>query len=388
MGIAARAMVTYTMKALVLSVTAGQGHNSTAKALCAYLNSIGCEADMLDTLAYLNHALGETVAKGYLIVSSNAKLVYKSGYRLAEKRKKSNTEISPTRTTGKLMSKKLAKYIADYDPDVIICTHVLPAIILDVMRKKGQLRAKTIGVLTDFMFHPYWEETLNLDYVVTPNEQMLVQALRKGFKESQVLPFGIPIHPKFSQNSTSKEQARAELGLDINKRTVLLMSGGVGYGNIQKTVAALDRVPFDFQLITVCGNNTAVKTRIDSMNTEKRILNFGFVNNVDKLMDASDCIISKPGGLTTSEALAKRLPMVIVDPIPGQEDRNTEFLTNNGVAMAVTKTSTLDDVIYQFLSNPRRTEIMREAIDMIAKPNSTRDICEFAKKLCEDNSRT
>ncbi len=371
------------MKALVLSITAGQGHNSTAKAICAYLGSIGCDAEMLDTLAYLNHALGETVSKGYLLMASNAKLVYKGGYRLAEKRNKSNTDISPTRTTGKLMSKKLAKYINNYDPDVIICTHVLPAIILDVMKKKGELRAKTVGVLTDFMFHPYWEEALNLDYMVIPNEQLTAQALKKGFTRSQILPMGIPIHPKFSENKYTKEQARAELGLDINKRTVLLMSGGVGYGNIDRTVEALDAVPYDFQLITVCGSNSAMKARIDEMKTKKRILNLGFVNYIDKLMDASDCIISKPGGLTTSEALAKRLPMVIVDPIPGQEDRNTEFLTNNGVAMAVSATSTLDDVLYQLLANPRRVDVMREAIDLIAKPNSTRDICDFAKKICE-----
>ena len=373
------------MKALVLSITAGGGHNATAKAICEYLESIGCHAEMLDTFEYLNHALGEAVSRGYLLMAKNAKLVYKGGYRLAEKRTKSSTEYSPTRTAGKILSKKLAKYIADYDPDVIICTHIFPAIILDVMKKKGKLRAKTIGVLTDFMFHPYWEEGCNLDFVVTPNEQLFSQALKKGFKESQILPMGIPIHPKFSDNSRSKAQARAELGLDINTRTVLLMSGSMGYGNIENTVKALDSVPYDFQIITVCGNNHVAKVSIDAMKTKKRILNLGFVDYVDKLMDASDCIISKPGGLTTSEAMAKRLPMVIVDPIPGQEDRNTEFLTNNGVAMAVTATTPLDEVIYQLIANPKRVEVMQDAIDLIAKPNSTRDICELAKALCENN---
>lgn len=371
------------MKALVLSITAGQGHNSTAKALCAYLESIGAEAQMLDTFAYLSQLLGDTVAKGYLLMASDAKLVYKGAYRLAEKRNKSNSDISPTRSTAALMGKKLSKYIDSYAPDVIICTHIFPAIILDAMREKGELNAKTIGILTDFMFHPYWEEASRLDYVVTPNEQLLAQALKKGFTETQILPIGIPIHPKFSEKKYTAEQARGELGIDINKRTVLLMSGSMGYGNIEETVMALDSVPYDFQLITVCGNNSAAKARIDELKTKKRILNLGFVDYVDKLMDASDCIISKPGGLTTSEAMSKRLPMVIVDPIPGQEDRNTEFLTNNGVAMAVTSTSPLDEVIYQLLSNPRRVEVMREAIDLIAKPSSTRDICEFAKKICE-----
>ncbi len=374
------------MKALVLSITAGQGHNSTAKALCAYLKSIGCEAEMLDTFKYIHPVLGETVSEGYLLMASKAKLVYKGGYRLAEKRKKSKSEASPTRMTGKLMSVKLLRYINDYDPDVIICTHIFAGIILDSLKKKQAIRAKTIGILTDFAFHPYWEEGVNLDYVVTPNERLQAQARKKGFRDEQILPFGIPIHPKFA-GSVSAAEARAELGLAIDKPTVLLMSGSMGYGNIEETVTALDSVELDFQLITVCGSNAEAKAKIDSMKTKKRILNLGFVDNVDRLMDASDCIISKPGGLTTSEAMAKGLPMIIVNPIPGQEDRNVTFLTNNGAAMAVSSTMPIDEVIWQLFSDPRRTANMREAIALIAKPNSTRDICEFAKSICEDGEK-
>ena len=163
------------------------------------------------------------------------------------------------------------------------------------------------------------------------------------------------------------------------------MSGSMGYGNIEETVNLLDKVPYDFQIITVCGNNSAAKAKIDTMHTKKRVLNLGFVDYVDILMDASDCIITKPGGLTSSEALAKGLPMVIVNPIPGQEDRNTEFFTNNGVAMAVTPTLPLDEVMYHLLSDPRRIEIMRESIRLIAKPESTKNICEFSKNLAENS---
>ena len=372
------------MKALVLSITAGQGHNATAKAICAYLESIGCEAEMLDTFNYLNRILGETVSKGYLITASKTKLLYKSGYRLAEKRKKSKSDASPTRLSADLLAKKLLKFINSYDPDVIICTHIFAGIILDVLKEKRETKAKCIGILTDFAFHPFWEEGLNLDYVVVPNALLTAQALKKGFTKEQVLPLGIPIHPKFSDN-ISQAEARARLGLDLNKRTVLLMSGSMGYGNIEETVNLLDKVPYDFQIITVCGNNSAAKAKIDNMHTNKRILNLGFVDYVDILMDASDCIITKPGGLTSSEALAKGLPMIIVNPIPGQEDRNTEFFTNNGVAMAVTETLPLDEVMYHLLSEPKRIEIMRESIRLIAKPNSTKDICEFTKNLAENS---
>lgn len=244
------------------------------------------------------------------------------------------------------------------------------------------LRAKCIGILTDYAFHPFWEEALHLDYVVVPNELLTAQAIKKGYREEQVLPLGIPINPKFSVQ-VSQSEARARLGLDLNKRTVLLMSGSMGYGNIEETVEQLDRVTYDFQIITVCGNNSAAKAKIDGMKTKKRILNLGFVDYVDLLMDASDCIITKPGGLTSSEAMAKGLPMIIINPIPGQEDRNTEFFTNNGVAMAVSNTLPIDEVMYHLLANPKRLDIMRESIAQIAKPDSTKNICEFAKKIAE-----
>lgn len=371
------------MRALVLSITAGGGHNATGKAICAYLESIGCEAEMLDTFNYVNRILGETVSKGYLITASKTKLLYKSGYRLAEKRRKSKTDASPVRVSADIMSEKLLKFINSYDPDVIICTHIFAGIILDVLKKKRETKAKCIGILTDFAFHPFWEEGLNLDYVVVPNKLLTAQALKKGFSENQILSLGIPIHPKFSQK-LSKAEARAKIGLDLNKPTVLLMSGSMGYGNIEQTVNLLDRVPYDFQLITVCGNNSTAKAKIDEMRTKKRVLNLGFVDYVDVLMDASDCIITKPGGLTSSEALAKGLPMIIVNPIPGQEDRNTEFFVNNGVAMAVSPTLPLDEVMYHLLSEPKRLEIMSESIKLIAKPNSTKDICEFAKNIASD----
>ena len=106
-------------------------------------------------------------------------------------------------------------------------------------------------------------------------------------------------------------------------------------------------------------------------------MNFGFVDNIDLLMDASDCIISKPGGLTTSEALAKRLPIIIVNPIPGQEERNTEFLVNNGVAIAVSSTFPVTEAVFQLFTNPKRIEIMKQSIDLISKPNSTEMVCDF-----------
>ncbi|MBU3851028.1 MAG: hypothetical protein IAA16_10710 [Candidatus Treponema excrementipullorum] len=155
----------------------------------------------------------------------------------------------------------------------------------------------------------------------------------------------------------------------------------MGYGNLAETVQELDKIDEDFQMITVCGKNQEVKDKIDNLVTKKTILNYGYTDNVDLLMDAATCIVTKPGGLTSSEALAKNLPIIIVHPIPGQEYRNTDFLLNCGVAAKASSTTPLCEVIFQLFKNPKRLDLMRECISLIRKPNSTKDICEFIKQI-------
>lgn len=368
------------MKALVLSITAGQGHNSTAKAICDYFESIGVEAKMLDTYSYLNKLLGKTVANGYLLSVETARGAYARTYRHLEKRRKTGDDKSATRTINSLLTPKIKRFIDSYSPDVIICTHIFACMIVDILKQKGEISAKTIGILTDFAFHPYWEESIHFDYIVTANEMLLLQARKKGFSDSQVLPIGIPINPKFIPD-IPKDDARRMLGIDPDKITVMLMSGSMGYGNIAETISLLESVPYDFQIVAVCGSNAKAKARIDAMTHQKPILCLGFANNIEVIMSASDCIITKPGGLSTSEALAKELPMIIIDPIPGQEDRNTEFLLNNGVAISVTDTFPLDEALFELFSNKDRLENMRRSAKLLKKPDSTVKLCEFAQEI-------
>lgn len=371
------------MRILIMSVTAGGGHNATAQSMKNYLESKNIECKVIDTMNYISKALAKTISEGYLMVTKDAKYAYASVYRMIEKRHSNANKQSIARIANSLVSSKLKKVIDDYAPDVIIYTHIFVGEILDILRVKGELSPKTIGILTDFVFHPFWEECLHLDYIVTANEMLDYQAQKKGFKKEQVVPLGIPINPKFATSKT-KEEARAELGLNINTKTVLLMGGSMGYGNIKKTVIRLDNIDVDFQLIVVCGNNKKMYEEVNSLSTKKRVLALGYVNNVELLMDASDCIISKPGGLTTSEALAKRLPMIIVNPIPGQEERNTEFLLNNGACMAVSPTFTIEEAVYAMFSHPDKIGSIIKNIDILRKPNATADVCEFAIKAGED----
>ena len=358
------------MKAMILTVTAGQGHHQCAIALSEYLKKRNIECEIVDTLRNINVVLYESVKHGYLISTKDLPKAYGKFYNLVEK-KATAPKLSPGRVTSAAFALKLKKIIKESNPDVIICTHVFPAQMITEMH---DINIPIIGIITDFTFHPFWQDT-KIDYYVTASEQLTNQALKKNIKENEILPFGIPIREKF-MSKTDKESTRKKLGIE-NKQTVFVMSGSMGYGKVFKQIKALDKINIDFQMICVCGNNKKLYKTIKEYKAEKNIYCYQFVDNVDVLMDASDVIITKPGGLTTSEALAKGLPLILINPIPGHEERNAEFLLNNGAAMKITSTFPVDECIYELFSSKWRLENMTKAVSMLAKPNSTKDLGDF-----------
>ena len=381
------------MNFLILSVTAGEGHNSTAKAIREDLEKHDATAEILDTFEYISPEFAKLLADGYLFVTEKAQGMYRIGYRLAEKRKV-NEKLDVLRPVSKALSKDLVEYINSNSCDVVIFTHPFAGMLLDTMKKKKLIRKRTVGILTDFTFHPFWEDCTANDYVVVPNRLLLPQARAKGFRDEQILPFGIPIHPKFRGTDgadgeevpaeirdRARAAARETLGLCRDTNTLLVMGGSMGYGNMEELVRRIDGIDTEkpFQLIAVAGRNEQMKAALDRLaeNSRHRILVTGFVDYVSTLMDAADCIITKPGGLTTSESLAKSLPMIIVNPIPGQEERNTEFLLNNGCAMASSKTVPIEECIYQLLLSDVRLNAMRECIRLVAKPDSAGELSRF-----------
>ena len=166
-----------------------------------------------------------------------------------------------------------------------------------------------------------------------------------------------------------------------DKKTLLIMGGSMGHGDLENIIEDLDGIDIDFQIISVCGSNKSLKKKIDNMIIKKGIYNFGFVDNVDLLMDASDLIITKPGGLTSSESLAKGIPMILINPIPGQEERNVEFLVNNGLGIMASETYPVDEAIYQLINNKDRIESIKKMAAVFGKPKATPDLCKFILNL-------
>ncbi len=370
------------MKVLFLSVPTGHGHHQTAKAVVEYFKANeNVECRFLDVVDNISPVLAESLQKGYLLSTKVTPRAYGTIYDIIDRREHSHYS-GLSQLIKSLLNKKLLKYIKQFDPDVIVATHVISSIAISYLRRKYPIRAKTIAVVTDFTFHPYWELS-EMDYYVTASELLNFQAAKKGFSTDKVLPFGIPIAPRFA-TSLSQAEARARLGLGEGF-TILLMMGSMGYGNDTfHAIRSLDRMKEKFQLIIVCGNNKKLKERIDATNKRKTIISYGFTNEVSTLMDAADCIITKPGGLSTSEALAKNLPIIMMDPIPGQEDRNKEFMLNNGLALSISDTFPITEAVYQLIHYDYKLEMLKRNMKYVAKPNSAQALGDFIMRLCNE----
>lgn len=366
------------MKVLILSITAGQGHHATGRAISGYLKSQGVQCATLDTYEYVAPIVKEAVDKGYLLNVAYTPMLFGKIYRLAERKSESKLQ-SPffwLKYANNKFATEMQELIEEYQPDVIICTHVLAAVIVNVLKRRGQIHAITVGIITDFTMHPFWEDAADIDYFVTGSEYLGYRLSKKGLDSAKMLPFGIPIDPKFSQKIDQKE-ARRRLGIDTEKKTVLIMGGSMGHGHIDQVIMDLDQLNFDFQILVICGNNKHILAKVSNLTTKKTVKSFAFVHNVEEFMDASDCIISKPGGLTSSEALAKGLPMVMINPIPGQEERNVEFLLNMGLALAVTHDFPVAEAVYCLLVDEHRRMVLEENIRQLGKTNSAKRLGDF-----------
>lgn len=363
------------MKVLILSVTAGYGHHAAAQAVYHELETRGITVLLVDLFKLVSKTLYDTVDKGYLFSTRYIPRPYGQIYSALEKNRTLRRRTLSLFVT-ELVANRFSGFIEDFAPDVIVCSHIFCAMVMDELKARDRLDAPVISILTDYTFHPFWDDIPRIEYIVTGSSLLNLKASKKGIEESRLLPFGIPVHGKF-RNRTPREEARARLGLDPGRFTLLCIGGSMGHGHMVKTIQSLDKMDEDLQVICVCGNNEKIYLRLSRMRFEKPIKIFGFVNNIDLLMDAADCIITKPGGLTTTECIQKRLPMILVDPIPGQEERNAEFFTNLGAAIRCSRHFPVDEAVFLLLNAPGRLRQMAESLEQIAADDPTAKLADF-----------
>lgn len=369
------------MRVLFFSVSIGAGHDLAARALAREVTDRNPQAvtKIVDTFRYINPVLNKVIVGSYMeSLKFNPKIW---GY-LYDQAEEGDKFIDLKQLLSKMMSVKLEKLITGFRPDAIVCTHAFPAGILSVLKSRGKLPAPLAGVLTDFTVHPFWVHE-HIDAYFIPADELKYQLTAMGIRERAVHPFGIPIRKEFRQD-LDKKVVRRNLGL-ADRSTVLIMGGGLGLGDIKNYLQVLGNCDEELQIICVVGKNDRLRTSLELTPVKNPARIFGFVENIPEIMAASDLIITKPGGLTTAEVLAMALPMVIVTPLPGQEDRNTEFLLNGGVAVRVRKPEFLADTVRQLLKNPLRLETMRQMACYYGKPFAARQAVSYLEELVAEN---
>ncbi len=284
--------------------------------------------------------------------------------------------IRPLRSLhNRFYGKKLLKRVIQEAPDVIITTHFLSAELFATAKRQGKLKSLLITVVTDFLPHTVWVND-GTDFYWVMGEDAKKDLLRRKVPEKQIIAGGIPIDPAFTVRG-DREKTLRKWGLEKNRLTILLTSGSFGLGPQEAILEALQGFSDKIQCFVVCGNNKSLLETLTARKYKFPTKIFGFVNWMPELMDASDLLIAKTGGATTSESLSKELPMVVLEPIPGQETRNANVLRANHAAFFMIQPEEIKTIVQTILQNPQLLEEKREAAARLARPSAAEDLVTF-----------
>jgi processive 1,2-diacylglycerol beta-glucosyltransferase len=365
-------------KVLILSVSAGAGHLRAAEALerAFRLANPALEVRHVDTLQYTNKIFRHLYSKAYIEMVNKMPEVLGWLYDHLDKPWKNERRRL---ALDKLNTRPFVKMLKEYQPDITVCTHFLPAEIISWLKAKERISCRQSIVVTDFDVHAMWLCHHYEHYFVALDETRL-HLEKLGIPAEKIIVSGIPIDPVFSEQKDRREM-RERHGLKQDVTTILLSAGGFGVGPVENILKSLiDDMRNPAEVVALCGRNQKLKNRIDhlaaslSPDRQLSIKTVGYTTAMDEYMSASDILLGKPGGLTTSEALAKGLIFVIVNPIPGQEERNSDHLLEEGVAIRCNNLPVLADKIDRLLNDQTRMNTMRANAQRLARPHAARKV--------------
>jgi len=281
---------------------------------------------------------------------------------------------------------KLNATLAKTKPDAVVCTQAIPASFIAQEKRKGHIRVPLIAVVTDFVANPYWPSH-DVDCYCVPAPEIKEQLLSRNINEKRIVVTGIPIDSSFI-GKIPKDEARLRLGLNPFTPTVLLMGGNHGLGQISSAVKRLARTRKNLQIIVIAGYNRQLYRQLTkSHRKNKNIQIFSHVKNISRLMDASDILISKPGGLTSSEAMSKLLPMIVLAPLPGQEQRNASYLKRHGVAERCDNLRQLPQIVENLLEREDRIKNIQRNALKVSRPYASNFVAEQILRFVNHRER-
>jgi len=358
-----------------MSAGAGTGHIKAAEALEKSFAADGRVAEVInnDALKYTNKLFRDFYSRFYTSLVRSAPNFLGWWYK---------TSDEPWHTDrmrhmiDRLNTKPLVRFIRKFNPHIIVCTHYMPAGIISHLIATNQLQAHLSIVVTDFDFHAMWlSRSFHRYFVAIDETRAHLEML--GIPSERITVSGIPIDPVF-QHPISREDERLRLGLNPVKPVLLLSAGAYGVGPTEFMVERMLKLNSDAQTVIICGHNDELKQRILQLvdNRGSRFKVLGYTDEMHKLMKMADIFIGKPGGMTTSEAIACGLPICVVSPIPGQEERNSDHLLEEGIAVKCNDLTTLPYKLERLLEDPDRLTRMKASALRFAKPTASETIVD------------
>lgn len=362
-------------KVLILSASAGAGHIRAAQAVEKAILEKGAAREVrhVDTLEYTNKVFRNLYSKTYIDMVNRAPELLGWLYDYMDRPwKRERRRLAFDR----LNTRPLIKLLRKEKADLVVCTHFLPAEIISWLNGKERLLQPQAIVVTDFDVHAMWLCHHYQHYFV-PLDETREHMEKLGIPAGKISVTGIPIDPVFAQTK-DKLAMRAKYGLEPDKTTILISAGGFGVGQIDHLIDSILSLRHPAQVIAICGKNTDLKDSLEArvFTGSVRLHVVGFTKEMDEYMSASDILVGKPGGLTTSEALAKGLVLCVVNPIPGQEERNSDHLLEEGVAIRCNNLPTLAYKLDRLLGDAGRFAEMQRNVGRMARPRAAYDIVD------------
>lgn len=372
------------MNILILSASTGGGHMRASRAIENYMSEHDKSANVkiVDSLLYINPILNKTVTSGYVYLATKTPKIYGKIYELTNKE---DRWISFVNRLNYLFANKLLPLIDEFKPDVIITTHPFPTEMVSILKAKELVNIPLVCIMTDYAPHKTWVNQ-KVDAYIVSNDDMVKEMSKIGVREEVIYPYGIPIEKVFFEKK-DKDLVLNELELNPNLPTILMMAGSFGVTNVFKIYEDIINIDREFQVIVITGKNQKLYDEFAKVinKSEKHTKLIYFTDEVNKFMQAADIIITKPGGLTITEALASNIPMAIFDAIPGQEEENAEFLINHNMAIKLEKNQSCDKLIEELLMNKEKLNNMKEACRSFDKNDSSKNICALINELVENS---
>ncbi len=372
-------------RVLILSASSGAGHVRAAQALeKAFLAHGYCSVEHIDALTHVSKVFQQLYDKAYIKMVRRAPGLMGLLYDRTDQPWR---HPRPRLALDRLNTQPMIRMLKKVQPDLCIATHFLPAEILAWLIAKNKLRARHAIVVTDYDVHAMWLcRTVDRYYVALPESAEYLA--RIGVPRGKLCVTGIPIDPVF-ETRVNQAEARRRLRIDPKAQVLLIAAGGYGLGPVEQLVKGLLALERPWQIVAIAGKSEKLKKRLEQISRSAgrlasggdRLITVGFTQEMDRYMAAADLLVGKAGGLTTSEALARSLPMAIVEPIPGQESRNADHLLEAGAAVRCNNLPAAPWKIAGLLQCPEKLATMKSAAAKMARPDAARVIVEDALGL-------